>query len=48
MKPGFVYDVGELSVATGMSAAEIMTLLTRLELGGVVRRVAAGRFVRAS
>jgi DNA processing protein len=48
MKPGAVYDVDELAAASGQSAADVLTRLTRLELGGVIRRVAGGRFVRAS
>lgn len=48
MTPGVVYDVDELAAASGQSTADLLTLLTRLELGGVVRRVAGGRFVRAS
>lgn len=48
MRPGVVYDVDELAAGSGRSAADLLTLLTQLELGGVVRRVAGGRFVRAS
>ena len=48
MRPGVIYDVDELAAGSGKSAADLLTLLTQLELGGVVRRVAGGRFVRAS
>lgn len=48
MRPGVAYDLDELASGSGQSAADLLTLLTRLELGGVVRRVAGGRFVRAS
>jgi DNA processing protein len=48
MRPGVVCDVDELAAASGRSAADLLTLLTRLELAGVIRRVAGGRFVRAS
>jgi DNA processing protein len=48
MRPGIVYEFDELASGSGMPAADLLTLLTRLELGGVVRRVAGGRFVRAS
>jgi predicted Rossmann fold nucleotide-binding protein DprA/Smf involved in DNA uptake len=40
--------IDELAAASGMAAGDLLTLLTRLELAGVVRRVAGGRFVRAS
>lgn len=48
MKPGVVYDVDDLAAASGQSAADLLTRLTRLELGGAIRRLAGGRFVRAS
>ena len=48
MRPGIVYEIDELASGSGMPAADLLNLLTRLELGGVVRRVAGGRFVRAS
>lgn len=48
MTPGVVYDVDELAAASGQPAADVLTRLTRLELGGAIRRVAGGRFVRAS
>jgi DNA processing protein len=48
MTPGVVYDVDDLAAASGQSAADLLTRLTRLELGGAIRRVAGGRFVRAS
>jgi DNA processing protein len=47
MQPGLAYEMDELSAHSGVSAAELLTLLTRLELGGVIRRVPGGRFVRA-
>lgn len=44
--PGEPSDLGEISLKTGLSAARLLPLLLDLELRGVVRRVAGGRFVR--
>jgi len=47
MEPGLAYEIDGLAADSGVSAGELLTLLTQLELGGVIRRVAGGRFVRA-
>ena len=47
MQPGLAYEIDELAANSGVSAGELLTLLTRLELGGFIRRVPGGRFVRA-
>ncbi len=47
MQPGESYDVESLGRETGLSAAQLLSKLLGLELGGVVRRVDGGRFVRA-
>jgi len=47
MRPGLVYEINELAADSGVSAAELLSILTRLELGGFIRRVSGGRFVRA-
>jgi DNA processing protein len=47
MQPGESYDVESLGRETGLSAPQLLSKLLGLELGGVVRRVDGGRFVRA-
>ena len=47
MQPGESYDVESLGRATGLPAPQLLSKLLGLELQGVVRRVAGGRFVRA-
>ena len=47
MQPGLAYEIDRLAADSGVSAGELLTLLTQLELGGFIRRVAGGRFVRA-
>ena len=44
--PGEPSDLGEISLRTGLPAARLLPLLLSLELRGVVRRAAGGRFVR--
>ena len=47
MEPGLAYEMDELAAVSGVSAGELLTILTQLELRGVIRRVPGGRFVRA-
>jgi DNA processing protein len=44
--PGEPSDLGEISLKTGLPAARLLPRLLDLELRGVVRRAAGGRFVR--
>lgn len=46
LQPGEPSDLGEISLRTGLPAARLLPLLLDLELRGVVRRAAGGRFVR--
>jgi DNA processing protein len=47
MGAGETYRLEDLAVGTGLSPVELLTGLTRLEMGGWVERVEGGRFVRA-
>jgi DNA processing protein len=46
MQAGLAYDVDGLVDATGMDAARLLPRLLDLELAGMIRRVAGGRFMR--
>jgi DNA processing protein len=48
MELGEVYDVDELVTRTGLSGAEVLRVLTDLELDGRVRRTPAGCCIRVS
>jgi DNA processing protein len=47
MAPGETYGLEELAAETGIDPMTLMARLTRFELGGWVRRVEGGRFVKA-
>jgi DNA processing protein len=47
MMPGQAYDVDALSRAAGLDATRLLCHLADLELAGLIRRVAGGRFVRS-
>lgn len=46
MTEGEAYDLDELSHASGVDRVKLLPRLLELELGGAVRRVDGGRFVR--
>ena len=46
MTEGESYDVDELSYLSGLDRARLLPRLLELELGGAVRRIEGGRFVR--
>jgi DNA processing protein len=48
MAPGEAYDLDALAASSGLDAHRLLPRLLELELGGLVRRAGAGRFVRSS
>jgi DNA processing protein len=48
MEQGRAYELDELSRASGLAASSLLPRLSEWELRGVVRRLACGRFIRAS
>jgi hypothetical protein len=46
MTEGESYDLDELSHLSGLDRVKLLPRLLELELGGAVRRIAGGRFVR--
>ena len=46
MTDGEAYDLDELSHVSGVDRVKLLPRLLELELGGAVRRVDGGRFVR--
>ena len=46
LTPGEELDVDTLAARTGLEPADLLAELTRLEIAGVLERVAGGRFVR--
>ena len=46
MHPGEAYDIDALAAASRLAAAQLIPRLVGLELLGLVRRLAGGRFVR--
>jgi DNA processing protein len=47
MRPGETYRLEDLAAETSLPTVELLTGLTRLELGGRVERLEGGRFVKA-
>jgi hypothetical protein len=46
MDPGEAYDLDSLAAMSGVAGVELLPRLLDLELHGVLRRVAGGRFMR--
>jgi DNA processing protein len=46
MEPGQTYDLDALAEASGLDPARLLSRLIDLELGGSIRRVGGGRFMR--
>jgi predicted Rossmann fold nucleotide-binding protein DprA/Smf involved in DNA uptake len=46
MEPGEAYDLDSLAGMSGVDAVQLLPRLFDLELHGLVRRVAGGRFMR--
>ena len=46
MTEGEPYDLDELAERSGLDRARLLPRLLQLELGGALRRIAGGRFVR--
>jgi DNA processing protein len=47
MAPGESFDADELAVMTGQPTARLLARLLELELGGAIRRLDGGRFIRS-
>ena len=47
MDPGHPYDLDAIAAASGLDAGRLLPRLIDLELGGLIRRVGGGRFMRS-
>ena len=47
MQPGHPYDLDGLAGLSGLDGARLLPRLLGLELHGLIRRVAGGRFMRS-